>query len=59
MDNKPEDLTAEEKEQIEAKASRFAADLEECIFELYAEPDAKGKHTVGTKYKYANIFSNV
>ena len=51
-DKKPEELSAEEKEQLGNKANRFATELEECIFELYGEPDAKtGKHGVGAKYK--------
>lgn len=49
---KPEELSAEEKEQLEVKAGCFATELEESMYELYAEPDSKtGKHGVGTKYK--------
>lgn len=51
-EKKPEDLSGEEKELLEAKAARFATELEECMYELYAEPDAKtGKHGVAAKYK--------
>ncbi|GJE91188.1 hypothetical protein PsYK624_073370 [Phanerochaete sordida] len=51
-EKKPEELTAEEKEQIENRANRFTTELEECMFEIYAEPDAKtGKHSVAAKYK--------
>ena len=49
---KEEDLTDEEKEDLETKGKVFAADLEQCIFELYAEPDKTGKPSVGGKYKY-------
>ena len=52
VEKKPEELSGEEKEQLETKAGRFSTELEECMFELYAEPDAKtGKHGVGAKYK--------
>lgn len=52
VEKKPEELSAEEKEQLEVKAGRFATELEESMYELYAEPDSKtGKHGVGTKYK--------
>lgn len=52
VDKKTEDLTAEERAQLEEKAGRYATELEECMFELYAEPDAKTeKHSVATKYK--------
>ena len=46
-----EDLTDEEKEKLEMTAKQFAADLEKCIFELYADTDKSGKRTVGSKYK--------
>ena len=48
---KQEDLTDEEKEKLEMTAKRFAADLERCIFELYADADKNGKRAVGSKYK--------
>ncbi|EKM50476.1 uncharacterized protein PHACADRAFT_60942, partial [Phanerochaete carnosa HHB-10118-sp] len=52
IEKKPEELTPEEKVVLEDKANRFATDLEECMFELYAEPDAKtGKRTAAAKYK--------
>ncbi len=52
IDKKPEELTAEEKEQLETRAKKFATDLEECMFELYSEQDKNGKHGVAAKYKY-------
>lgn len=52
IEKKPEELTPEEKEVLEDKANRFATDLEESMFELYAEPDAKtGKRSAAAKYK--------
>lgn len=51
-EKKPEELTPEEKEQLEEKANRFTAELEECMYDMYAEPDVKtGKHSVAAKYK--------
>ncbi|CDO75985.1 hypothetical protein BN946_scf184548.g2 [Trametes cinnabarina] len=50
-DKKPEELTQEEKEELEARAKQFGADLEQCMYELYAEPDKQGKHVAAGKYK--------
>ncbi|CAL1715045.1 unnamed protein product [Somion occarium] len=48
---KTEELTPEEKELVEEKAKHFTADLEHCMFELYAEPDKTGKPHAAAKYK--------
>ena len=53
-DKKPEELTLEEKEQLEAKANQFGIELENCVYELYSEPDKSGKPVVGGKYKYVS-----
>ncbi len=50
-DKKTEELSTEEKEQLEAKAKKFGFDLEQCMYELYSEPDKQGRHVVGGKYK--------
>ncbi|OCH87397.1 hypothetical protein OBBRIDRAFT_759875 [Obba rivulosa] len=50
-DKKQEELSDEEKEILEQKAERFASDLEQCMYELYSEPDKSGKHGVAGKYK--------
>lgn len=52
---KTEELTAEEKEQLEARAKQFGVDLEQCMYELYAEPDKQGKMGVAAKYKYVSV----
>lgn len=55
IEKKTEELTPEEKEQLEEKANHFTTDLEECMYELYAEPDAKtGKYGVAAKYKWVS-----
>ena len=51
VDKKPQDLTEEERELLESRAKKFAAELEGCMFEIYAEPDKTGKHGVAAKYK--------
>lgn len=52
VDKKREDLTDEERQLLEDRARAFSNELEECVFEMYSEPDAKtGKHVVGMKYK--------
>ncbi|KAI0334554.1 hypothetical protein GY45DRAFT_1269691 [Cubamyces sp. BRFM 1775] len=50
-DKKTEDLTVEEKESLESRAKQFGTDLEQCMFELYSEPDKQGKHVAVGKYK--------
>ena len=55
VEKKPEELTDEEKEQLKERASRFATELEECMYELYAEPDKTGKQSVAAKYKYVPL----
>ncbi|KAI0644219.1 hypothetical protein C8Q79DRAFT_974759 [Trametes meyenii] len=48
---KPEELTSEEKEQLEAKAKLFGNELEQSIYELYSELDKQGKQVAAGKYK--------
>ncbi|KAI0924713.1 hypothetical protein AcW1_006750 [Taiwanofungus camphoratus] len=50
-DKKQEDVTDEEKEKLNGKAKQFAADLEQCMYEIYSEPDKTGKHAAAGKYK--------
>lgn len=50
-DKQPEELTDEDREKLEAAAKRVAADLEQCIYELYSEPDKSGKRIAAGKYK--------
>ncbi|GBE86451.1 Transcription factor bye1 [Sparassis crispa] len=50
-DKKQEDLTDEDKQALEGKAKQFATDLEQCMYDLYSEPDKNGKHGVAGKYK--------
>lgn len=54
-DNKVElsanDFTDQDKERLQNEADVFASELEECLFELYGEPDKHGKQGVGPKYK--------
>lgn len=50
-DKKPEELTPEEKEQLEMKARQAGADLEQSIYDLYSEPDKQGKQVAAGKYK--------
>ena len=58
-DKKSEELTPEEKEQLEAKANLFGVDLENCMYELYSEPDKSGKQMVGGKYKYVYLHEHI
>lgn len=50
-DKSLEELTDEEKETLRERAKRFTSELEECMYELYSEPDKFGKHSVAAKYK--------
>lgn len=49
-DNKV-DLTDEDKQRLQNEADVFASELEQCLYELYGEPDKHGKQGVGPKYK--------
>lgn len=46
-----EDLTEEDNQLLQNEADVFASELEQCLFELYGEPDKHGKLGVGPKYK--------
>lgn len=48
---KSEDLTDEDNQRLQNEADVFASELEQCLFELYGEPDKYGKQGVGPKYK--------
>lgn len=50
-DLKAEDLNDEDKQRLQNEADVFASELEQCLFELYGEPDKHGKQGVGPKYK--------
>ncbi|KAF7985144.1 hypothetical protein HWV62_7704 [Athelia sp. TMB] len=45
------DLAPEDKGRMEDQAKAFTAELEQSLFDLYAEHDAKGKASAGSKYK--------
>lgn len=50
---KLEDMTEEEKEALTNASKRFAAELEQCVFGIYSEPDKNGAPHAAGKYKYA------
>ena len=54
VERKPEELTEEEKTQLRERASAFAAEVEQAVFDTYAEPDKYGKPGAGVKYKYVS-----
>ncbi|KAJ7898426.1 hypothetical protein B0H13DRAFT_2664550 [Mycena leptocephala] len=41
----------EEKAKVEEEAKQFATDLEQCVYDIYSEPDKQGKSSAGGKYK--------
>ncbi|EPQ56312.1 hypothetical protein GLOTRDRAFT_120866 [Gloeophyllum trabeum ATCC 11539] len=51
VEKDPQELTPEEKALVEDKAKQFAAELERCIFDTYAEPGHQGRPVAGAKYK--------
>ncbi|KAH9967592.1 hypothetical protein BC827DRAFT_605522 [Russula dissimulans] len=51
IERKPEELTEEEKTHIRECAAIFTTDLEQAVFDTYAEPDRHGKPGAGVKYK--------
>lgn len=46
-----EGLSDEDKTRIEEEAKAFTTELEQCVFDMYCEPDKYGKPSVGPKYK--------
>jgi len=46
------DISAEEKTRLQEEAKKFAADLEQCVYEIYAERDKDGNLTASGKYKW-------
>ena len=53
-ERKSEGLVEEEKIQLRERATAFAAELEQAVFDTYAESDKHGKLGVGVKYKYVS-----
>ena len=52
------ELSEEEMEALINEANQFAQDLENCIYDIYSEPDKQGNVIAGGKYKYVRpIFS--
>ncbi|KAJ7116022.1 hypothetical protein C8R44DRAFT_555763, partial [Mycena epipterygia] len=51
VEKKLEDLTEEEKAKVEEEAKQFATDLEQCVYDIYSEPDKQGKPSAGGRYK--------
>lgn len=51
-----EDLTDNERKALEDRAKAFATDVEQCVYDIYSEPDSKGKPSAGGKYKYVLTF---
>ena len=52
VERKAEELSEEEKAQAKERATAFAAEVEQAVFDTYAEIDKFGKNGVGAKYKY-------
>lgn len=45
------DVVAVDETEIEAKATAFVDELEQCVFTYFSEPDRKGNKSAGPKYK--------
>ena len=54
VERKPEELTEEDKTQLRERAAAFATEVEQAVFDTYAEPDKSGKPGAGVKYKYVS-----
>ncbi|KAH7926015.1 hypothetical protein BV22DRAFT_387715 [Leucogyrophana mollusca] len=46
-----EEINDEDKKRLEEVAKAFATELEQCVFDIYSEPDKHGKQSAGPKYK--------
>ncbi|KAF9266956.1 hypothetical protein L218DRAFT_956046 [Marasmius fiardii PR-910] len=51
IEKKPEELTEDERATVVANAKQFADELENCVYEIYCEPDKGGNPSAGGKYK--------
>lgn len=51
VNKKLEELNDEEKEALIEESRQFAKDLEQCVFNIYSEPDKNGHPHAGGKYK--------
>ena len=52
VERKTEELSEEDKTQAKERATAFATEVEQAVFDTYAEADKFGKNGVGAKYKY-------
>lgn len=52
VSKKLEELSDEEREALLEESRQFSQDLENCVFEIYSEPDKSGHPHAGGKYKY-------
>ncbi|EGN96781.1 hypothetical protein SERLA73DRAFT_16037, partial [Serpula lacrymans var. lacrymans S7.3] len=51
VEQNTDSLTSEDKTRLEQEAKDFATELEQCVFDIYSEPDKLGKQSAGSKYK--------
>jgi hypothetical protein len=51
VEKKPEELSEEEKERVIGASKQFALELEQSIFDIYAETDKQGQPSAGKNYK--------
>jgi hypothetical protein len=47
----PKDLTEEERTRLKDLGRKFAEELEQCVFDIYSEPDKQSLPSAGGKYK--------
>ncbi|TFK53420.1 hypothetical protein OE88DRAFT_1655545 [Heliocybe sulcata] len=47
----PQELSPDEKAVLESRAKQFASELEQCVYDTYAEPGQHGKQVAGPKYR--------
>ena len=50
-----DEMTDEEKETLLQESKAFAAELEQCTFDEFAEVDKSGQPAPGIKYKYVTF----
>ncbi|KAJ6518807.1 hypothetical protein C8R45DRAFT_5653 [Mycena sanguinolenta] len=51
VETKAEELSEEDKARVEDAAKQFATELEQCVYDIYSEPDKQGRPSAGGKYK--------
>ena len=51
IEKKTEELTEEDRTLLKDEGTKFAIELEQCMYDIYSEPDKQGRPSASGKYK--------